>query len=82
MSESSSIRCGTCGNDTVRLSGQMQGEGRHNFTRIDLTCTKCGEVSHIRIPEPQPLRFSFGENSIGVLCAGWEGRYNPSKDDK
>lgn len=67
---SEAIRCGGCGGATVTLRAVLQDGDRHRFESIEATCTQCGDVSPLVISRPF-MTFSWGEQSSGKLCAGW-----------
>lgn len=65
------VRCGACGRATARVYAAPSGDGRGEFTAIELRC-KCGVRTRFVVPVPVIVHDREERGSgAGNHCIGW-----------
>jgi hypothetical protein len=72
MSEVENLKCGSCGHDLFR-SRVFTAMGSRNFTRLELQCQGCKEVTRFGPTESNIESRPVSSSQLGEICAGWAG---------
>lgn len=67
--KSTPLKCGQCGNDTVKLYADTDDSDRDHIFKLVAVCQGCKERTYIEVQPRIHLR-AHPDNS-GRLCVGW-----------